>query len=80
MAARVQSSSAATPEAEAAPLRQAGRVYPKVGVIDGGVGDQLNPWKLGSHTRVQTDKTTYRNSENSRRHLELIRKRRMKTV
>jgi hypothetical protein len=55
MAARVQSSSAATPEAEPAPLRQSGRVYPKVGVIDGGVGDQLNPWKLGSHTVVSPE-------------------------
>ncbi len=56
MAARVQSSSAAIPETEGAPLHQSGRVYPKVGIIiDGGVGNQLNAWKIGSHSVVSPE-------------------------
>ena len=34
------------------PTKVAGHVYPKGGVIDGGIGNPLNGWTLGTHTIV----------------------------
>jgi len=49
IAARLQPSAAETAETEQVPEKESGRVYPKIGIIDGGLGEQLNGWKIGTH-------------------------------
>jgi hypothetical protein len=52
VAARVQTSAADAGDAVTMPLRVPGRIYPKVGVIDGGVADHLGEWRVGEHSVV----------------------------
>lgn len=51
-AARVVTSSAPGLGRQPLPNRRTGQAYPKVGVIDGGVGPTFSGWKLGGHEIV----------------------------
>jgi hypothetical protein len=55
VAARLSASSVEENEAATIPEKQPGVSYPKVGVIDGGIGAHLSPWTIGGHTIVAPD-------------------------
>lgn len=52
VAASLQIAAVEPESAVALPLKHAGVVYPKVGIIDGGVGGHLGGWSLGGHAIV----------------------------
>jgi hypothetical protein len=52
VAANLQAAVVEPESTVALPPKRAGVIYPKIGIIDGGVGDHLGEWSLGGHTIV----------------------------
>jgi hypothetical protein len=52
VAANVRASAIKQGNAPGLPRKNSGVKYPKIGIIDGGVGDHLGEWRIGDHTVV----------------------------
>jgi hypothetical protein len=59
VAARMAASAAGAAPDSALPVKSPGRVYPKVGIIDGGMPPQFGSWTLGSHLLVAPEHQSF---------------------
>ena len=52
VAASIQTATAEPENSIAVPTKRPSIIYPKIGIIDGGIGEHLGPWRLGVYTIV----------------------------